>query len=149
MMKSGLTNFLSNGLICLSLFITASAQMKKPSAKAIEPTAKEAVKLIIQNGDIPLSANESCRSVGTSKTDKTVLDYLSGILSFQTVPDSSNRIEFVFKRGKGKYNELVWICDLTFFGKDAEDVWSNGIKFKMRNLDRKLLRDSVVCIGTG
>ena len=137
------------GLIMLGLVSGAAAQTKKRSGKAIEPTAKESIKQILSNGDIPLSLASNCKSAGTSPEDKTILDYLSGILSFQTAKDSSNRIEFTFKRENGRASEIIWVCDLMIFGKDAEDVWSNGVRFKMRNSDRKLLRNTVMCIGTG
>lgn len=145
-MKNSIIRFLLIGLISLNL---AAAVVAQKTEKAVEPTAKEAVKQILSNGDILLSSIESCKSVGTSPTDKTILDFLSGVLSFQTMPNSNNRIEFVFKQEKGSRNEIVWICDLTFFGKDAEDVWSNGVRFKLRNSDRKLVRASVICTGTG
>lgn len=145
-MKKSIIRFSLIGLISLNLVAIAVAQKTE---KAVEPTAKEAVKQILSNGNILLSSIESCKSVGTSPTDKTILDFLSGVLSFQTMPNSDSRIEFVFKQEKGSRNEIVWVCDLTFFGKDAEDVWSNGVRFKLRNSDRKLVRSSVMCIGTG
>jgi len=148
-MKISFIKFSLIGLISLSLLSSIASQTKKIQDKAVEPTAKEAIKQILSNGDILLSVDSSCKSVGSSPKDKTILDFLSGILSFQAAPNSDNRIEFAFKREKGRKNELIWICDLTFFGKDTEDVWSNGVRFKMRNSDRKLLRDSVMCIGTG
>lgn len=148
-MKNGIIEFSLIGIISLSLFSVAYGQAKKTKEKIIEPTAKEAIKQVLSNGDIPLSAGKNCGSVGTSKDDRTVLDFLSGVLSFQTAPNSASKIEFAFKQEKGKGGELVWICDLLFKGKDDEDVWSNGIRFKIRNADRRLLRDSLMCIGTG
>ena len=147
-MKSGFIKFSLIGLISLNLFsvFVVSAQKTK---KLNEPTVKEAVKQIFLNGDILLSSIESCKSVGTSPGDKTILDFLSGVLSFQAEPDSQNRIEFSFRQEKSNRNGLVWICDLMFYGKDEEDVWGNGVRFKLRNSDRKLIRSSVMCIGTG
>lgn len=128
--------------------VFASAQ--ENNSKKNEPTAKEAIKLIFANGNIPLSVNSSCKDVGSSKTDKTISDYLSGLLSFQTEPDSNNRIGFSFKEEKGKRNEVLWICDLMFFGKGKdEEIWSWGIRFTLRDTDRKLIRNSVICLGAG
>jgi hypothetical protein len=149
MMKKLFPNFLLIGLISLGLFTAVSAQAKKTAEEPVEPTAKEAIKLILSNGDISLASNSSCKSVGTSPKDTTILDYLSGVLSFQAMPDSENKIGFAFTRENGKNQEIVWVCDLMFYGKDTEDVWSNGVRFKMLNSDRKLLRDSVKCIGAG
>lgn len=148
-MKNSILKFSVIGIIALALFSAAPGQTKKTDAKIIEPTAKEAIKQLFSNGDILLSAAKNCGSVATSKDDKTILDFLSGVLSFQAAPESSNQIEFAFKQEKGKRNEPIWVCDLTFRGKDAEDVWSNGVRFKMRNADRRLMRDSLMCIGTG
>lgn len=148
-MKNSFLKFSTIGLMSLVLFSVAFGQTKKTDAKVVEPTAKEAIKQLLSNGDILLSAGKNCGSVATSKDDKTVLDFLSGVLSFQAAPESSSQIEFTFKQEKGKRNEPVWVCDLTFKGKDAEDVWSNGVRFKMRNADRRLMRDSLMCIGTG
>jgi len=148
-MKNSILKFSLIGIISLCLCSVAAGQTKKIEAKTVEPTAKEAVKQVFLNGDILLSAGKNCQSVGTSPGDKTILDFLSGVLSFQAEPDSSNRIEFAFKQEKGKRNELVWVCDLLFRGNDAETPWSNGVRFKMRNSDRRLMRESVMCIGTG
>ena len=147
-MKSGFIKFSLIGLISLNLFSAAFIAAQK-TKKPIEPTVKEAVKQIFLNGDILLSSVESCKSVGTSPGDKTILDFLSGVLSFQAEPGSQNRIEFAFKQEKSSRNGTVWVCDLMFYGKDEEDVWGNGIRFKLRNSDRKLIRSSVMCLGTG
>jgi hypothetical protein len=148
-MKKGFIKFSLIGIVSIFLLSTVQGQTKKIESKIIEPTAKEAIRQILLNGAAPLSAAKNCQSVGTSAADKTILDFLSGVLSFQTAPDSTNRIEFAFKQDKGKQNEVVWVCDLSFKGRDAEDVWSNGIRFKMRNADRKLMRESLMCLGTG
>jgi len=148
-MKNAFVNFLLIGLIALCLFSDIAAQVKKTNDKAIEPTAKEAIKQILLNGDILLSAGKNCASVGTSSDDKTILDFLSGVLSFQAEPNTNNAIEFSFKQEKGKRNEIVWVCDLLFRGGDEESPASNGIRFMMRNADRRLMRESVMCIGTG
>ena len=118
------------------------------TVEAAEPTAKEALNLILSNGDIPLTVDESCKSVGSSPNDKTILDYVSGLMSFQTEPNSKNRIEFTFKQKKDD-NRLFWVNDLMFLGENGEDIWSYGVRFTMRNSDRKMLRKSVICIGAG
>lgn len=137
------------GIISLSLFSSASGQTKKTGKAIVEPTIKEAIKQIISNGDVPLSVGKNCESVGTSPDDKTILDFLIGVLSFQAAPNSQNQIEFVFKQEKNLHNQIVWVCDLSFKGKDDEGVWDNGIRFKMLNSSRKLIRESISCIGAG
>jgi hypothetical protein len=149
-MKNRFVNFSLIGLIALLCFFSGvAAQVKKTNEKAVEPTAKQAIKQILLNSDVPLSAGKNCASVGTSSGDRTILDFLSGILSFQAEPNTNNAIEFSFKQEKGKRNEIVWVCDLLFRGGDEESPSSNGIRFTMRNSDRRLIRESLMCIGTG
>ena len=148
-MKNVFINFSLIGLIALCLFSNVAAQVKKTNGKAVKPTAKEAIKQIFSNGDILLSAAKDCQSMGTSSDDRTILDYLSGVLSFQAEPNTNNAIEFTFKQETGKNKEAVWVCDLLFRSGDAESPSSNGFRFKMRNSDRRLMRESLMCIGTG
>ncbi|MBA3693187.1 MAG: hypothetical protein H0X49_11495 [Acidobacteria bacterium] len=148
-MKNSILKLSLVGIVSLGLLSATSGQTKKIETKIIEPTAKEAVKQIFLNGDILLSAGKNCESVGTSKDDRTILDFLSGVLSFQTEPNTKSAIEFSFKQEKGRKNEPVWVCDLLFRAGDEESPSSNGIRFKMRNSDRRLMRESVMCIGTG
>jgi hypothetical protein len=148
-MKKAFVNFSLLGLMFLCLFASAGAQVKRTSRKTIEPTAKEAIKQIFMNGDILLSAGKNCASVGSSSDDRTILDFLSGVLSFQAEPNTNNAVEFLFKQERGKRNEILWICDVIFRGGDTESPSSNGIRFKMLNSNRRLMRESLMCIGTG
>jgi len=148
-MKNSILKLSLIGIVSFGLFSAAIGQTKKIEIRISEPTAKEAVKQIFLNGDILLSAGKNCESVGTSKDDRTILDFLSGVLSFQTEPNTKSAIEFSFKQEKGRKNETFWICDLLFRADDEESPSSNGIRFKMRNSDRRLMRESVMCIGTG
>ena len=143
-MKRLTVKFSTVVIVFVWLSLNASGQ-----AKTVEPTAKEAIKQIFLNGNILLSAAKDCQSMRTSPEDKTILDFLSGVLSFQAEPDTKNAVEFSFKKESGKQKEIVWICDLLFRGGDEESPSGNGIRFKMRNADRRLMRDSLMCIGTG
>jgi hypothetical protein len=142
-MKTAFVNFSLLSLMFLCLFASTEAQVKRTTQKTIEPTAKEAIKQIFLNGDVLLSAGKNCASVGTSQNDKTILDFLSGVLSFQAEPDTRNAVEFSFKQERGKRNEILWVCDVIFRGGDAESPSSNGIRFKMLNSDRRLMRESL------
>lgn len=149
-MKNGIFNFLLIGTVFLG-FSSAVFSQTKDGKKTIEPTAKESIKQIFLNGDILLSSVESCKSVGTSLDDKTLLDFMSVVLSFQAERESENRIEFSFTKEKGSKNEIIWLCDVMFYnkGEDMDAYATNGVRFKMRNSDRKLIRSSLVCTGTG
>ncbi len=148
-MKKSFIKFALCGFAVLILFSAAFGQVKKSPQKIIEPTAKEAIKQIFLNGDIRLADGQHCRSVGTDFEDKTILDFLSGVLSFQVEPGTKNNIDFTFKKEKNKLNDLIWVCDVLFRGGDEESPSGNGIRFSMRNSDRKLIRESLMCIGTG
>lgn len=143
-MKHLIFKFSAIGIVSACLFSNAFGQTKKS-----EPTAKEAIKQVFLNGDILLSAAKDCQSMATASGDKTILDFLSGVLSFQAEPNTNNSVEFSFKKETGKQKEIVWVCDLLFRGGDAESPTGNGIRFKMRNADRRLMRESLMCIGTG
>lgn len=148
-MKKVFIKFSLIGLTSLFLFSATNAQTKKTDVKVVEPTAKEAIRQVFLNGNILLSAAKDCKSMGTSAEDKTILDFLSGVLSFQAEPDTNNSVEFSFKKETIKPNAVVWVCDLLFRGGDADSPAGNGVRFKMRNADRKLMRESLMCIGTG
>lgn len=143
-MKHLIFKFSAIGIVALAFAFGVSAQ-----TKAKEPTAKEAIKQIFQNGNILLSAATDCSSMKTAPEDKTILDFLTGVLAFQTEANTTNLIEFSFKQETGKAKEIIWVCDVLFRGGDADTPTGNGVRFKMRNADRRLMRESLMCIGTG
>ena len=147
-MKNGLVKFSLIGIVFLFLFSAAGAQTKKVERKIVEPTAKESIKQILLNGNLLLRSYESCRSYATSE-EKTVGDYLASIISFQATPDGATILDFTFTREKTVNGETLWVCDLIFRLRDIADTSTNGFRFKMRNADRKLMRDSLMCIGSG
>lgn len=126
----------------------ATGQTKKAEPKIVEPTAKESIRQILLNGNLLLNSYESCRSYATSE-EKTIGDYLASVISFQAMPDSATILDFMFTQEKAKNGETIWVCDLVFILKDEADAATNGFRFKMRNADRKLIRESLMCIGTG
>lgn len=83
-MKKIFIKFSLIGLTSLFLFPAANAQTKKADAKIVEPSAKEAIRQILLNGNLPLISYESCRSYATNE-EKTVGDYLASVISFSTL----------------------------------------------------------------
>jgi hypothetical protein len=133
------------------LFATVSlavGQAKKTPAKPLEPTAKESIKKIIQNGNLLLNSYPSCQSYVTTE-EKTIGDYFANFLSFQAMPDNAYVLDFQFKQEKAKNGDLIWVCDLIWRLKDEPDSSSDGFRFKMLNSDRKLISQSLMCIGVG
>lgn len=148
-MKNAVLRFLFIGIISLAAFSAVAVGQKSKTSKAVvEPTAKESIKQILLNGNLILSSYESCRSYATSE-EKTIGDYLASVISFQAMPDSATILNFTFSQEKAKNGETLWVCDLVFRLKDEADAATNGFRFKMRNADRKLMRESLMCIGTG
>jgi hypothetical protein len=136
------------GFLFLSGVLVSHGQAKANGQKVVEPTAKEAIKQIFANGNLLLISYPSCESYAVNKENRTISDYLASVLSFQTEP-GKYRIDFSFTQEKNKKNELIWVCDLVFRTVDEPETSSDGFRFKMRNSDRKLMRNSLMCIGVG
>jgi hypothetical protein len=147
-MKNNFLKLVILGLIVAAMVSASLGQAKKIEQKVIEPTAKEALKQIFANGNLLLISYPSCESYAASKENKTISDYLSSVLSFQAEPGKF-RIDFSFTQEKSKRNELIWVCDLVFRTVDEPETSSDGFRFKMQNSGRKLMRESVMCIGVG
>jgi hypothetical protein len=132
----------------LSGVLVSYGQARTNGQKVLEPTAKEAIKQILANGTLLLKSYPSCESYAATKENVTISDYFASFLSFQAEPGKF-RIDFSFTQEKSKRNELIWVCDLVFRTVDEPETSSDGFRFKMRNSDRKLMRDSLMCVGVG
>lgn len=119
----------------------------RSNTKIVLPTAKEAIRVLLANGDIQMSAVKSCRSMKTAEDDRTIFDYLSGILAFQAEPKSKTSIGYDVKLIKGKNGLHFWEVNLMFKGLDEEsgDPWNNGFRFLMRTRDKRMVRSSFQC----
>lgn len=118
------------------------------STRIVLPTAKEAIRILLANGDIPMNS-KTCRSMKTAEDDRTIFDYLSGILAFQAEPNSKTSIEYAVKLIKGKNGVHFWEVNLNFKGLDegSGDPWNNGFRFLIRTRDKRMVRSSLQCIG--
>lgn len=149
-----------SGLIWLALIfafagqIAAQSFVKTTNKKIVLPTAQDALKTVFANGNILLSSIPSCRRQGTTSEDRTILDYLSGIIGFQAEPKSQNSLEYTVALIR-KNGKPIWECELIFrtrtqsIGDADETISSNGVKFRMRTQDKRMIRGSLVCTGTG
>jgi uncharacterized membrane protein YvbJ len=136
------------GIFAFGFLSIANAQTKKSTAQLIEPTAKESIKKLMQNGNLLLNSYSSCKSYVADDT-KTVGDYFANFLSFQATPGNDYVLDFQFKQEKAKNGDLIWVCDLVWRLKNEPDSSSDGFRFKMLNSDRKLISQSLMCIGVG
>lgn len=140
-------HYVKTVFLLLAASLSAFAQTSENKVNG-EPKAKEVLQLIFQHSKTPLSVDESCSSVGSSPNDKTIGDYLAGLLSFQAEPDTKNRIEFS-TRSEGEGAKRVWVNDLMFLGEDGETTLSYGIRISLYDSSRKFVKGSIKCIGAG
>lgn len=141
-------------LFIFASYFNAQTFTKTSNKKIVLPTAQDALKAVFTNGNILLSSIASCKRQGTTSEDKTILDYLSGVIGFQAEPKSRNSLEFTVKLIR-KNGRPRWEAELLFNSrfqskKDADEVISsNGVKFQMRTQDKKMIPGSLKCTGTG
>ncbi len=113
-----------------------------------EPDAKEILKILIANGSMPLSADPSCKGVGSSPDDRTLADALASFISFQA--DEGTTASISVKNTKSTAGKAaVWSSDIMFLGRSGEDVYSWGFRLQIKDADRKLVTGSIKCIGGG
>ncbi len=122
----------------------SAAAVTKPRA----PTAKEAIRLLVDNGDMSLMKSKDCQSMITGQ-DGTISDYFSTMLSFQAEAGTSGTFKVTSKQ-QSVNGKVVWQTDVLLVGSDAaKEVWSNGFRFNIDNRTRAMIRSTVRCIGTG
>ncbi len=144
-------------IACFGLGKAARAQLPVGNADKnnVPPTAQQALKAILSNGDVPLTSIPSCKSMGTTFEDRMLLDFLSGVIAFQTEPESQNSLEYTVKSFADEKGKLFWQCDLLLnfraeaVGDSDITLASNGVKFLMPRGSKKLVRRSLMCTGTG
>ena len=133
---------LSAGTLGATLAAAGTVQAVK---RPLKPTAKEALRSILANGDVPLTATTSCDSV-KGPGDKTFADYFSTVLATQADPTITwhTVVSSVALTGA----KPRWRVDVKFLGADAGDVYDMGIRFTLDDATRKMDRTSISCIGT-
>jgi hypothetical protein len=101
---------------------SASADTIKPKA----PTAKEAIRILLDNAKMPLKKIESCKSMIVGQ-DGTLGGYFSTMLSFQSESGASGTFEVTSKqlRATGK---VVW----------QTDVFAAGPRHRNRSVEQRL-----------
>lgn len=124
----------------------AGTASKRPAkGKAEVPSAKDAIRLLINNHDISLSVDASCKGVGTQPADQTIGDYISGFLAAQNT--GKNGITAGCKPAPDSTDR--WQCSVELHHSEGEDVWTWGVDFGVRKADRTVIRESVRCTGAG
>ena len=143
------TGFAAAGLVALIGLVGCggSDDTPTPDRRPTPPTAKEALGLILRNGDMSLAKAKSCVNPKVATDDQTILDYLATALSYQADPVTKNSLRFEVKRiGDKDDGNVEWQSDIVFHGEDSEDVWNYGVRITIRNNDRSLKSNSMTCI---
>jgi hypothetical protein len=128
--------------LLLSSLLNVSGVHAAVKAKPIPPTAKQAIRLLLDNGSISLAGNASCKSV-KQPGDNNLGDYLSSVLATQTDPTILWRTEVTTVLVKDR-----WQVDVRFRGKDQSDVYDMGLRFVTNVTKSTIDPKSISCIGT-
>lgn len=102
------------------------------------------------NGNIQLDSVESCKSIKTEVSDKTIFDYLSAIIANQSEPKTKSSLEYKIELIENKKKVKYWKVELTFMNLDEEsgDPWNPAFRFLINQQTKKMVRSSLECIGT-
>lgn len=153
----------SSTLISVTLIFLLAADLNAQSyvktvspveKRIVLPTAQDALKAVFANGNILLSSIPSCKRQGTTPEDRTILDYLSGVIGFQAEPKSQNSLKYTIKLTR-RNGRPVWEAELLFNSRfqsratEEEAISSNGVRFLMRTQNKKMISGSLTCTGTG
>ena len=139
--------------LCGLLLVSSCA--RKPSATSgfnvahLPPTPKDLIEAVLASHQVSLKVSSTCNNVGTEPSDGTIGRYLAGFLAEMQTPNKINWVETTRETGTSTSGEQVWICNLTLHHKDGDDLWSWGVRFKVRQSDGLVLPDSFECTGAG
>ena len=107
---------------------------------------KEILYILMQNHDVSLSVDSSCKNMGTERNDKTVGEFISGFWAYHVETSSKNWIEV-------QSSPLDWKrCEASvkIYGENGEDVIGGwGVSFIFNNANHKVDRTSFKCLGSG
>lgn len=131
-----------------ALLLLAAPAAAQDFETASPPTAKDAIRLVLLNADIPLSVDPSCSGVNTTAypDDPTIGDYVAGFLA-EFATEADNRIDAGCKPPVG--GRLS--CSVTLRQRDdaSETVWSWGLTFEADAPTGVIDVDTIVCTGAG
>ena len=135
------------------IFLLVAAGWLASPAPALDPappTAKEIIRYLLASYDVSLNVDPSCNGVGSDFKDALIGDYVSGLLAAQ-IHGGKNWIETSAKPRKPSGNDdgLLWECSVVFRRQDGEEEWGWGVTFVVRAADRKVIRESFRCTGSG
>jgi len=129
----------------LALLLLTGATAAGPGTP---PTARQMIRALLANGDVPLTVHSSCKGVGSEPGDVNLRDYVSGLLANFADADAKNSISTGAKAITTPGGERRWECRVEFVHIPQGDPFRYGVTFQMR-MDGSLVRRSVRCTGSG
>lgn len=131
-----------------AITIAAASQADGPSGPFIETmpaTAKDALRLVFHNADLPLPRGGSCEGVDTTGIgNPTIGDYLGGFLA-ELKP--AGGISGVDAACTGAISDLT--CAVTVRRNAGDEVWAWGLRFHADGISGTIRADSLECTGAG
>jgi len=128
--------------------IAAASQADGPSGPfvaTIPATAKDALRLVFHNADLPLPQGGSCDGVDTTgMKNPTIGDYLGGFLA-ELQPASG--ISGVAAVCTGALSDLS--CEVTIRRDAGDEVWAWGLRFHADGITGTIRPDGLECTGAG
>lgn len=107
---------------------------------------KEILYILMQNHDVPLSVDSSCKNVGTEIEDKTIGEFISGFWAYHVETTSKNWIKVQSRSLDRRRCEAM----VKIYGENGEEVIGGwGVSFIINNANHKADRTSFKCLGSG
>ncbi|WP_326542944.1 hypothetical protein [Pseudorhodoferax sp.] len=113
-----------------------------PAAPAADTSARNVVRAALQLRDVPLTVHATCRQAGGDAADRTLGDYLAGLLAAMDRP--GNTVAASCRAVGGTHRA----CTLWLRHRSEEERWAWGLAFDIDAQDRPLPA-SVRCLGAG
>ncbi len=114
------------------------------------PTDKEVVVMVMQNADVLLSVDSSCKGVGSDFTDSTIGQFLSSFLQYYTDTSAKNSISIqVVKGDNPEIKQDHWKATFMINGQTEGENWRWGISFVLLDSNHHVIDSSFRCLGGG
>ncbi|VAW97127.1 hypothetical protein MNBD_GAMMA23-1274 [hydrothermal vent metagenome] len=129
-------------LIVFTLLAAIQPSVAGKNDSLLSETA--ALKALMKNQDVLLKDSKYCSGAGTSESDRTIGDYLSGFWVFHTNKDGRNWLDIQVS----KTADNMRLAKVMIYRKNGEENWGWGVSFKLDN-KANVLRDSFSFLGGG